>query len=110
MKLLKKQEGIIFFLCDVEGQIKQARMIFISVNTPTREKGIGAGQASNLKYVDSCSRKVAKDTVFHNAVIEKSTLTVRTMEVIQNILEAAQINSEVIIENQNLMYFPFQNF
>lgn len=85
-------------------------MIFISVNTPTREEGIGAGQTCNLKYVDSCSRKVAKDAVCHTKVIEKSTLTVRTAEVIQNILEAAQINSEVIIENQNLMYFPFQNF
>ena len=44
----------------------------------TKEKRIGAGQASNLKYVDSYSRKVAKDGVRHTMVIEKSTLPVRT--------------------------------
>ena len=27
-------------------------MIFISVNTPTKEKGIGAGKASNLKWIE----------------------------------------------------------
>ena len=28
-------------------------MIFISVNTPTKQKGLGAGKASNLKWVEA---------------------------------------------------------
>ena len=29
-----------------------ADMIFISVNTPTKKKGLGAGKASDLKWVE----------------------------------------------------------
>ena len=81
------------FSCDLEENIKNAQMIFISVNTPTKEKGIGAGQASNLKYVEACARKVAQNATGHTIVIEKSTLPVRTAEVIQNILEATQLSN-----------------
>ncbi len=86
------------FSCDVEANIKKAEMIFISVNTPTKEKGVGAGQASNLKFVEVCARKVAQHAVGHTIVIEKSTLPVRTAEVIQNILEAYQENNPDIKE------------
>ena len=85
------------FSCDVEGHIKNAQIVFISVNTPTKEKGIGAGQASNLKFVEACARKVAQNAVGHTIVIEKSTLPVRTAEVIQNILEAAQISIILVL-------------
>ena len=34
-------------------------MVFISVNTPTKKKGFGAGFASDLKYVESSARQVA---------------------------------------------------
>ena len=30
-------------------------MVFISVNTPTKSKGIGAGQASDLKWIELCT-------------------------------------------------------
>ena len=34
-------------------------MVFISVNTPTKTKGLGAGQASDLKWVEASARTVA---------------------------------------------------
>ena len=34
----------------IEEKIKSADMVFISVNTPTKTKGIGAGKASDLKW------------------------------------------------------------
>ena len=37
-----------------------ADMVFISVNTPTKTKGLGAGQASDLRWVEACAREVAK--------------------------------------------------
>ena len=46
-------------------------MVFISVNTPTKIKGVGAGQASDLKYVEACARQVAKYAKGHTIVIEK---------------------------------------
>ena len=66
-------------------------MIFISVNTPTKKKGIGAGQASDLKWVEECARQVAKFSKGYTIVVEKSTLPVRTAEVIKEILEASQL-------------------
>ena len=65
-------------------------MIFISVNTPTKEKGLGAGKASDLKWVEACARQVAEFSKGHTIVVEKSTLPVRTAEVIKSILKSIQ--------------------
>ena len=76
------------FSTEIKEKISKADMIFISVNTPTKEKGVGAGQASDLKWVEACARQVAKYALGNTIVVEKSTLPVRTAEVIKKILEA----------------------
>ena len=73
----------------MEAVIADADMVFISVNTPTKTKGLGAGQASDLRWVEACARTVAKAAQGHTIVVEKSTLPVRTAAVIKTILEAA---------------------
>ena len=78
------------FSSNVEKYISNADMVFISVNTPTKIKGVGAGQASDLKWVEACARQVAKFACGYTIVVEKSTLPVKTAEVIKAILEAAQ--------------------
>tara|TARA_B100000886_G_scaffold54682_1_gene33560 strand:- start:26249 stop:27697 length:1449 start_codon:yes stop_codon:yes gene_type:complete len=78
------------FSSEIKEKISSADMIFISVNTPTKTKGIGAGQASDLKWVEACAREVAMFAQGHTIVVEKSTLPVKTAEVIKNILEASQ--------------------
>ena len=83
----------LFFSNLVEEKIKTADMIFISVNTPTKKRGIGAGQASDLKWVEACARQVSINAKGHTIVVEKSTLPVRTAEVIKSILEAVQESS-----------------
>jgi len=75
------------FSTEVSKNISNADMIFISVNTPTKTKGFGAGQASDTKWVEACARDVAKFAKGHTIVVEKSTLPVRTAEVIKSILE-----------------------
>ncbi len=77
------------FSNEVEKHISMADMIFISVNTPTKTKGIGAGKASDIKWVEACARQVAKHAKDHTIIVEKSTLPVRTAEVIKKILESA---------------------
>jgi len=76
------------FSNSVEENIRSADMIFISVNTPTKTKGIGAGKASDLKWVEACARQVARFSSGHTIVVEKSTLPVKTAEVIKSILKA----------------------
>tara|TARA_B100000886_G_scaffold339209_1_gene303977 strand:+ start:2252 stop:3682 length:1431 start_codon:yes stop_codon:yes gene_type:complete len=90
-KIVKRCRGKnLHFSSNIQKNIASADMIFISVNTPTKKKGIGAGKASDLKWVEACAREVAEFSTGHTIVVEKSTLPVKTAEVIKNILEAAE--------------------
>ena len=93
-KIVKRRRGKnLTFSTKIREKISSADMIFISVNTPTKIKGFGAGEASDLKWVEACAREVARFATDHTIVVEKSTLPVKTAEVIKNILEASQPNS-----------------
>ncbi len=78
----------LFFTTNVDQAIQEADIIFISVNTPTKTYGIGAGFASDLKYIEACARKIAAVAKTDKIVVEKSTLPVRTAESIRKIFEA----------------------
>ena len=89
----------LFFSSDIENSIKEADMVFISVNTPTKVSGFGAGYASDLKWVESSARQVAKFSSGHTIVVEKSTVPVRTAELIQKILlESEEISNKKLKE------------
>ena len=75
------------FSCEVEKNISKADMIYISVNTPTKTEGLGAGQAIDLKWVEASARKISEFANGHTIVIEKSTLPVKTAQTIQEILD-----------------------
>lgn len=78
----------LFFSTDVDKAIHEADMIFISVNTPTKTYGVGAGRAADLRYIEKCARKIAEVSEGDKIVVEKSTLPVRTAESIKRILES----------------------
>ena len=98
----------LFFSSEVEKEISNADMIFLSVNTPIKTKGIGAGQASDLKWIESSSRQVAKYAKGTTIVVEKSTLPVRTAETIKEILENSyeKENNE---SNKNKIFYILSN-
>lgn len=77
----------LFFSTDVDLAIDGADMIFISVNTPTKNYGEGKGMAADLKYIELCARQIARVSKSNKIVVEKSTLPVRTAEAIKSILE-----------------------
>ncbi|MCP4479553.1 MAG: nucleotide sugar dehydrogenase, partial [Planctomycetaceae bacterium] len=77
------------FSTDVSGAIREADMVFISVNTPTKTFGIGNGQAANLEFVEKCARMIAETSEGHKIIVEKSTLPVRTAEAVKRILETS---------------------
>ncbi|NLR93947.1 nucleotide sugar dehydrogenase, partial [Flammeovirga sp. SR4] len=80
----------LFFSTDVEQGIKDADMIFISVNTPTKTYGKGKGQAADLKFIELCARQIAEVAVNDIIVVEKSTLPVRTAEALKDILSNSE--------------------
>ena len=80
----------LFFSTKIKQSIAESDMIFISVNTPTKQSGLGAGEASDLKYIESSARSIAEFAVGHTIVVEKSTIPVKTAEVIKTILISSQ--------------------
>jgi len=90
LEVVKEARGRnLFFSTDVDGAIAAADMIFISVNTPTKTYGIGAGKAADLKFVERCARQIARVARTDKIIVEKSTLPVRTAESIKKILDTA---------------------
>lgn len=77
-----------FFSTDIDGAIREAEIIFISVNTPTKDYGVGAGRAADLKYVELCARRIAEVARTPKIVVEKSTIPVKTAEAIGKVLAA----------------------
>lgn len=88
----------LFFSTDVDQNIQDADIIFMSVNTPTKTYGTGAGKASDLKFIELCARKIAEVSTSDKLVVEKSTLPVRTAETIRTILNncPSKVNFEVL--------------
>jgi UDPglucose 6-dehydrogenase len=106
----------LFFSSDVDKGIQEADLIFVSVNTPTKKSGIGAGFAADLKYatgipfyfsaslltpsfvhlstsswysfVEKATRRIAQIATSSKIVVEKSTVPCRTAESMRTILEA----------------------
>ncbi|WP_372473110.1 nucleotide sugar dehydrogenase [Capnocytophaga sp. ARDL2] len=76
----------LFFSTEIDQAIKEAQIIFISVNTPTKSYGIGKGYAADLKYIEACTRKIAEVATDDKIIVEKSTLPVRTASTIKEIL------------------------
>lgn len=77
----------LFFSTDIDAEIKAADIIFISVNTPTKTMGIGAGRAANVKNCELCARKIADVSDSDKIVVEKSTVPVRTAQAVRRVLE-----------------------
>ena len=105
--LLKKTRNKnLFFSTNVEEEISLADIIFICVNTPTKTKGIGAGRASDLKYIELCAKQIAYHSKGNTIVIEKSTVPVKTAEVIQNILTMDSNNKDDINKTFSVLSNP----
>jgi UDPglucose 6-dehydrogenase len=80
----------LFFSTDVDGCIAEADIIFVSVNTPTKTYGEGAGKASDLQYIEQTARRIKKNSTSSKIVIEKSTIPVRAAETIATILHSGE--------------------
>jgi UDPglucose 6-dehydrogenase len=87
--VVKKARGRnLFFSTAVRENIAAADIIFVSVNTPTKTYGVGAGRAADLRYIESVARTIAEVATTPKIIVEKSTIPVKTAETIQQILAA----------------------
>ncbi|MFW5706799.1 MAG: UDP-glucose 6-dehydrogenase [Bacteroidota bacterium] len=87
LEVVKEARGRnLFFSTDIDNAIREAEMIFMSVNTPTKTYGLGKGRAADLKFIELSARKIAEVSTTDKIVVEKSTLPVRTAQSIKAIL------------------------
>jgi len=78
----------LFFSADPDAHIEDADLIFVSVNTPTKTFGQGAGMAADLQYWEKTARQILANAKSDKIVVEKSTLPVRTAAALARILHS----------------------
>jgi UDPglucose 6-dehydrogenase len=78
----------LFFSTEIDRHIAEADIIFVSVNTPTKTFGQGAGKAADLQYWEKTARQILQNSTSPKIVVEKSTLPVRTAEAMERILNS----------------------
>ncbi|CAN6180856.1 unnamed protein product [Urochloa humidicola] len=91
------------FSAEVDRHVADADIVFVSVNTPTKCRGLGAGRAPDLSYWESAARVVAVVAAAaasprpskSKIVVEKSAVPVRTAEAMERILAAHSSGGEV---------------
>lgn len=75
--------------------LKNSKIIFISVNTPTKGYGEGANKALDLKFIENVTRQIAEyynevELLEEVIIVEKSTVPVCTSKYIKEILQENQ--------------------
>jgi hypothetical protein len=85
----------LFFSTDVEKAVREAEIIFVSVNTPTKDYGFGKGLAADLTYWEGAARSISRacspDVGLLNGtkiIVEKSTVPVHTADAMTCVLKA----------------------
>ena len=76
----------LFFSTDTDTHVGDADIVFVSVNTPTKTRGVGAGKAADLTYWEGAARMIAAVSKTSKIVVEKSTVPVKTAEAIEKVL------------------------
>ena len=84
----------LFFSTDVKAAIRAADIIFVSVGTPTKTYGAGAGRAADLRFIELAARTIAEVSDGPKIVVEKSTIPVKTAEALKTVLEANSPNGK----------------
>ncbi|MBN2397178.1 MAG: nucleotide sugar dehydrogenase [Deltaproteobacteria bacterium] len=88
-EIVKEARGRNLFFSDrIEQGIQEADIIFVSVNTPTKDFGAGAGMAADLQYWEKTARQIREVSRSQKIIVEKSTFPVKTALAMERILTA----------------------
>lgn len=101
--VLRQRGKNLFFSTNIDETIIESDIIFVSVNTPTKTTGIGAGRAANIKNCELCARKIAEVATSNKIVVEKSTVPVRTAESIKRVLASASVYKFQVLSNPEFL-------
>jgi len=84
----------LFFSTDIDAAIRECTIIFVSVATPTKKSGIGAGEAADLTYWELAARQIASvcnasEEKMPKIIVEKSTVPVKTADAMAAVMAAS---------------------
>lgn len=72
----------LFFTTDVGTCIAEADIVLVAVNTPTKERGVGAGSATDMTAFEAVTGVVAQYAREGAIIVEKSTVPCRTAHLV----------------------------
>jgi len=88
-EIVKQTKGVnLFFFADIPTSIREADIVFVSVNTPTKTFGYGAGMASDLQYWEKTANQIIEHSINSKIIVERSTLPVKTAQAMERILKS----------------------
>ncbi|KHN99379.1 UDP-glucose 6-dehydrogenase [Metarhizium album ARSEF 1941] len=76
----------LFFTTDVAKSIGEADIVLVAVNTPTKERGVGAGSATDMTAFEAVTAVVAQYAREGAIIVEKSTVPCRTAQLVADTL------------------------
>ena len=75
------------FTSDEKSAITAADMIFVSVSTPLKDDGVGAGYAPDLHHWEKIARVIAESCTSPKIIVERSTVPVKTADLMAHVLK-----------------------
>jgi UDPglucose 6-dehydrogenase len=75
-----------FFSLDISKAICEADVVFITVNTPTKKRGLGAGRATDITAFEAATKEVAINAKAGTIIVQKSTVSCGTSDMIREMV------------------------
>ncbi len=103
-RVLKVRGRNLFFSTEIDKEIDEADIIFVTVNTPTKTFGEGKGKAVDLQFIEQTARRIKDNSKSDKIVVEKSTIPVRAAHTLDKILHSGNENVRFeILSNPEFM-------
>jgi UDPglucose 6-dehydrogenase len=80
--VISSRPANLFFTTDVAQSIGEADVVLVAVNTPTKERGVGAGSATDMTAFEAVTAVVAQYAREGAIIVEKSTVPCRTAQLV----------------------------
>ena len=79
----------LIFSTDIDHAIREAELIMLCIDTPTKENGIGKGLALDLANTQAAVRTIAQAAESDKIVVEKSTVPCGTADKIRDLVRVS---------------------
>lgn len=90
----------LFFSTNVSQCIREADIVLIAVNTPTKSRGAGAGSATDMATFEAVMGVVAQHARPGAIVVEKSTVPCRTAQLVKETVGGPSCNRKLDVANE----------